>query len=134
MNLSTMLFGILCLLLLLSAAALTWYLLRQLRLNQQSSQTNLLSLTDSYVQLLREQGERDERIVQLTAAKDAVTYSALTSMTPTSQYDVEERFDPSDEAEAERLTKAGVDTDGLDINERDVFDDIGFDPLINPGV
>lgn len=71
-----------------------------------------------------------EHAVDLLASKDALAYQQIRSMDYSVQYS-DERYDPSDEAEIERLKRfeslqEEVELDAID---QEIFDEYGNDPL-----
>lgn len=71
-----------------------------------------------------------EHAIDLLAAKDSLAYQQIRSMDVSMQYD-EERYDPSDEAELDRLRRLQTTQEEaeLDAIDQQLFDEFGNDPL-----
>jgi len=91
--------------------------------------SNQTTLSQTYSEVTREQIGVNERLTALVAAKDVLSYQGIVTMQPDDQYTNGEVFDPSDEAEAERLAERDPSGGNFDRIELDVFDDIAsIDP------
>lgn len=71
-----------------------------------------------------------EHAIDLLAAKDSLAYQQIRSMDYSVQYD-DERYDPSDEAELDRLRRLQTPQEEaeLDAIDQQLFDEFGNDPL-----
>jgi len=85
-----------------------------------------MAILTTYKKLLSESGSREERLAKLLAAKDAVTFQALTAVMPTDGYDEGNDFvqpaqgadkelpseeDPISEYEQQFLNELGLDAE-----------------------
>jgi hypothetical protein len=71
-----------------------------------------------------------EHAIDLLASKDSLAYQQIRSMDTSIQYE-EERYDPSDEAELERLRRLSSLQEEAELNaiDQEIFDEFGNDPL-----
>lgn len=71
-----------------------------------------------------------EHAIDLLASKDSLAYQQIRSMDYSVQYD-NERYDPSDEAELERLRRLSSPQEEADLDaiDKEIFDEFGNDPL-----
>jgi hypothetical protein len=78
---------------------------------------------------LQESGSREERLSQLIASKDPMTFQALAAMTPVQGYDGFDDFDPSDEGEIARITERSKnEEDAVSEYEQSFITELGIDP------
>jgi hypothetical protein len=76
-----------------------------------------------------------EHAIDLLAAGDSLAYQQIRSMDSSMQYD-DERYDPSDEAEIDRLRRMQNPQEEAELNgiDQEIFDEFGNDPLFfTPG-
>lgn len=91
--------------------------------------SNQTTLSQTYSEVVREQIGVNERLTALVAAADVLSYQGIVTMQPDEQYTGNEVFDPSDEAEADRLAERDPTGGNFDRIELDVLDDIAsIDP------
>ena len=79
----------------------------------------------TYRMLLSESGSREERLAKLLAAKDAVTFQALTAVMPVEGYDEGNDFvQPAEGADKERPSEE----DPISEYEQQFLNELGLDP------
>jgi len=87
-----------------------------------------MAILSTYKQLLSESGNREERLSQLVASKDPMTFQALSAMTPVQGYDGFDSFDPSDEGEIARIQERIKDPeDAISDYEQSFITELGID-------
>ena len=88
-----------------------------------------MAILSTYKQLLSESGSREERLSQLVASKDPMTFQALAAMTPVQGYDGFDNFDPSDDGEIERINDRNPQSaeDPVDEYEQSFLSELGID-------
>lgn len=88
-----------------------------------------MAILSTYKQLLSESGSREERLSQLVASKDPMTFQALAAMTPVQGYDGFDNFDPSDEGEIARINERNPRSaeDPVDEYEQSFLTELGLD-------
>lgn len=87
-----------------------------------------MAILTTYKQLLSESGSREERLTQLIAAGDPMTYQAITAMTPVQGYDGFDSFDPSDDGEIARIQERIKDPeDAVSEYEQSFISELGID-------
>jgi hypothetical protein len=108
---------------------LVLWLLKQQRLQQASALESQKAILSTYKKLLSDAGDREERMANLLASRDAVTYQALTAVLPSSRYDDFDDFDPSDAGEISRIAERqkALDEEPLDEYEQSFATELGLD-------
>jgi hypothetical protein len=101
-----------------------WKLMTALKETQEMNLESQQAILDSYQRLLTQSGNREERLAKLLAAKDAVTFQALTAVMPIDGYDESNDFvKPADDADKELPSEE----DPISEYEQQFLNELGLD-------
>jgi hypothetical protein len=97
--------------------------------------SNQITMQQEYTKILAHHLQLTDKAMGLLVSTDPLTFQAVQAMTPDAGYDPDEQFDPSDEAENERIRSRnpnlGGEGDGLSGYETAFLaEEFGIDPSL----